>query len=454
MTIIYIFDKKRKKILCAESSHRMIMDDRLNGYLNNKLNVLNECIKKEMWLRKRKNKNALLLILFILLLSQLFFAVFMSRYRFSPKFEYHKTFHNTSFKNYFPFDIEFPVVSKVTKMEDVEWAENFLNIPKWSQSYVPCNSSESEYSCFELFNAAKTLKNYESKYENNELNGKITVNITKQNFGDIFTMLYHACIIGMYTNRMVYLKSEKEITINLPKIIKRTVNASGIPIDTSYNFSCYNFSIPDDLVLSSFSWPQALYTHSEMGQYLRSHFSFHAAYFIGHYILGEYNYTDLKFKHPTTVIEYWKFNDISNILANSYFVKIAINLLNLENYTYATNDWNFLRNMNGIALIENNNYYNLIKFLDAKKFIFTMGSRFGYWVNALRASKVSSYINVGGYTGIYNLSVSQAGSLFPIYLGGFYDDPITKEVQGVNSYLYTCGDNSYDVKLYINYLLW
>jgi hypothetical protein len=171
---------------------------------------------------------------------------------------------------------------------DVSSAISFLRLPVWSHGYRNCTSDLSEVSCLEVVRAAEVLRSWEGLVLGSRTIGDVYVDVKGIPLADKFSMLYHGLQIAASTSRNLYADRAQFAPFELPESVKQmSTKPQGERLDSSYRFTCSDFSARfPNLVLAGASYPQVLYTHKTVAPWLRLHFSFHAAYFMGNYLFG------------------------------------------------------------------------------------------------------------------------------------------------------------------------
>ena len=201
------------------------------------------------------------------------------------------------------------------------------------------------------------------------------------------------------------------------------------------------------------SWPQVMYTHKTVGPFLREHFGFHAAYFIGNWLFGSVECPGACASKPDWVIEGWNFVPGRDLRVNEFPEVLWKSGVELEKATLVTNvaDARHIY-YSDIYYVKNESKEEVVcamwKIISAGNIVQTFGSRLGWWSNALQGKR-GAFLNWIEMVSS-NLTYSQQGSLWhtmcPNELGG--------QIYRINSWLWICGPNAYDVKMYLDYLLW
>jgi hypothetical protein len=350
------------------------------------------------------------------------------------------------------FDLTFPLVTTpIPSKSDISWATNFLRLPVWSRGYVPCDSNQSEVSCFEVVRAARTVQ----QWEKSRTTGQIWVQITDESFPDRLSMLYHGLQIALVTNRAVITDHSKFSPLSLPQSILNSPDAQeGSSLPTDYQFGCADVSprFPN-LQFSGSSWPQVLYTHPIVAPFLRAKFGYHAAHFLGNYLFGESQKPKCLITEDIA-IEGWQFpgdfDTLKPVDFERYVKRCGVNALSAALITTQT-----------IPSNQQNGYHAVVKFEDepesivcairklmsTTKIIHEFGSRVGFWATAMLGVK-GGFVNALDKICI-NTTNSQQGSLWHTYV-----PPEKHWYYRTNTWFYICGPNVNDARLYVEYLLW
>ncbi|EAY16598.1 hypothetical protein TVAG_434350 [Trichomonas vaginalis G3] len=357
--------------------------------------------------------------------------------------------------NEFPFDLYFPLINKTADEKDVMNAEKYLHLPTWSAGYLDCNNELSEVSCFEIVRAHKAIQTYENTAKSRRVTGKIYINAEPYPLADRMSMLYHAFLISMVTNRVVYVKKSL-YPFKLPDYIKDSGdNIQGIELPSDYQFGCIDISNKyPDLLINNITWPQVLYTHYKVAPFLRNNFGFHAAYYVGNYLFGTSEPPKDECKSTNdNVLEAHNFNDgiefippvgISKSLLERCDVKPEISVV--------TNDPNarFGEGFSDVTYVTDEDeafVCGLRKIISAQRVVHTFGSRYGWWAAAMQGRK-GGYINTLDRICV-KVANSQAASLWHTYC------PVEKNtIMRTNNRMFVCGPNANDARLYVEYLLW
>ena len=351
-------------------------------------------------------------------------------------------------------NISLPIETGPVSPKDVQWAVKYLRLPTWSAGYVPCDSPHSEVSCFEVVRAAKTIQSWETNCSNRLTNGVVYVSARRQKFTDLLSMAYHAVQIAIATGRRVAMDTHLLRPLVLPKVLhSNDLLQSGVKIEADYRFSCCDVSLEvPNLRITGAAWPQALYTHHVVGPFLRAHFGYHAAYFIGNWLFG----SDVDVGECATrrdwVVEGWSLVPKHPPRIDSYPEALWKSGVEFEKAELVTN----MREVKGVyysdvySVKDTNDEMAcaLRKIQSAKRIIQTWGSMLSWWANALQG-RPGMFVNWISMVPV-NLTFSQQGSLWNTEC----DIELAPYIYRINSWLYVCGPNIYDVKLYLDYLLW
>lgn len=389
-----------------------------------------------------------------------------------------------------------PIIERQYPESLIEWAEKYLNLPVWSKGYHHCYSNESEVSCFELYRAAKIIEHWCNNSQKNQNNGLVFVNITNESFFDRLSMLYHGLQIAISSNRALYVDKDAFLPIQLPSSIKNVSRRKNqtkpenndnhssnnnftfdnfcekcFQIPTDYRFGCFEADINKNpnITFSGASYPQVLYTHHPIGNYLYENFGFHSAHFIGNFLFGSYvkpENGNMKCEVKSKIsIEGWNFN-IEKRFSNpsefhSYVSKCSAcpNLFNSQmkdDVAFITNidlnesQKNKYSEVLNVDILNDNSESSvcgLYSLMSSEWIISTFGSRMGFWASALLGSKSSIFNSYS--LNCANLTFSQQGSLFHSE-----SPPDMKEVFRINTFLYPCRRNNIEANRYLENLLW
>lgn len=388
-----------------------------------------------------------------LLLLAFFQTVIDSRRAISKSFALNQE-NSDSNKESIGFDMSFPIVNKSALSYEVEEAEIFLKLPTWSNGYKNCSDPESEVSCFEVVRAYKAIKKYEESVKAQKTKGYVIVQISKQQLADKMSKLYQGLSIAMATGRRVRVKSD-DFPFELPDYFESPPESyNGYIVPHDYKAGCANLNTnQENIILADSSWPQVMYTHHEVAPFLRNNFGFHAAYFLGNYLFGSTQKPIAKCFNSKYEfgVEAWDFHSYSLLspgrfegyvgrcgVAGNAFV---VSNKQPDNFAFGSlNEPFYLTDETSLVC-------GLRKLISSKNIIHTFGSRYGWWAQALHGHKggfVNSIDNL-----CINASVSQSASLWHTYCPREFDF-----IFRTNNRLYICGPNSFDVQLYIDYLLW
>lgn len=267
-------------------------------------------------------------------------------------------------------------------------------------------------------------------------------------------MAYHAVQIAMATGRRVSMNTRLLKPFDLPNVLHSNVTEYGYRLQTDYHFGCCDVSERFPAIkIDGASWPQAMYTHKTVGPFLRENFGFHAAYFIGNWLFGSVESPGACASKPDWVIEGWNFVPGRDLRVNEFPEVLWKSGVELEKTTLVTNvadarhiyysDVHYVKNESKGEVA-----CAMWKIISAGNIVQTFGSRLGWWSNALQGKR-GAFLNWIEMVSS-NLTYSQQGSLWhtmcPNELGG--------QIYRINSWLWICGPNAYDVKLYLDYLLW
>lgn len=360
-------------------------------------------------------------------------------------------------KPQFRLEVPLPVTPGDATESEINSAVKLFRLPTWSAGYTSCKDPESEISCFELNRAAKTLEGWIQSVQKQKTNGQVFVNASAKTLPDRLSMLYHGLQIAVTTNRNLVTNHKWFSPIDLPDTVKNSESDEGGDLlPTDHQFGCANVSPKfPNLQFKGASWPQVLYTHATIAPFMRDHFGFHAAYYLGNYLFGstEKPSDDCFLSDGGEAIEGWRFWGDQDIMRpNSYpQYQGRCGFVPGPNLHMISNDKESKITQYDITYMENNTkgmICGLRKLTSSKRILQTFGSRLGFWATALQGRK-GSFMN--GIDRIcVNMTNSQQGSLWhtfcPVQKAGY--------IYRTNSYLYICGPDIKDTKSYLDYLLW
>jgi hypothetical protein len=296
-------------------------------------------------------------------------------------------------------------------------------------------------SCFEIVRAADTLRAWESAVDRRATRGQVWVNITDEPLGDRLSMLYHGLQIAAATSRDLYVDRSK-LPFSLPAPVRdsRGADLGGSVIATDHLFGCIDTSARHPrITFSGATWPQVMYTHPTISEWLRAHFSFHAAYFMGNYLFG----TARKPAKGCRVRD--------AIDAVEGFEYEATDMMKPANFNRVVGRCGIEPEPKHVMVITSNHTDQtsclLTKLMSARRIVHTFGSRFGFWATAMQGA-------AGGFVNsidaiCVNMPNFQQGSLWHAFCPPEKKDYIFR----TNLRLYVCGGTTDDIQLYIKYLL-
>lgn len=381
------------------------------------------------------------------------------------------------------FDLPLPLTDDKVSDKDIDWAIKYLRLPEWSSGYVNCRDYQKltpeqknstnhifEVSCFEIYRAAKTIKNWEENVEKGQTIGEVFVDSntgqfhSAEDFANALSMLYHGIQIAIAYNRKLTttLNQYESGGLKLPAVIKNDSDSKTelypLPTDFQYNSVQFDRIPPNNtIVIKTVSWPQCFYTNHLIAPFLRAHFGYHAAYFLGNYLFGSSSKPNLPVSDPIEYgIEGFLFTGPGMNPPQTFHDKFPRCGFQSTDSIMITNDLNFTGS--NAAFYKQVIIFNLDKheerskmlytLMSSKKIVQTFGSVLGFWSNAMQGRK-GFYINAIDNICV-NLTNSQQGSLIHTYV------PWLKKhwMFLSNNHLYLYGDNIHDMELYMNYLLW
>lgn len=337
--------------------------------------------------------------------------------------------------------------------DSVESAISFLRLPTWQSRYVNCNANNSEVSCYEIVKAAATLRAWETAPPI----GYIWVNIKGQSLPDRMSMLYHGLQIAVSTNRTLYVDRSKFDPFELPRSIQNAQDSMpGQELVTNERFACSDISgrFPK-LFFQDVSWPQVFYIHPTLAPWLREHFGYHAAYFMGNYLFGG-DKADKKCRVADSVnaVEAFQHHPHHEFMKVSQFGTVIDRCgVQPQNSVFVTNtNESFAGSAKEPVRVDMGSPGSVVcglrKLMATSRIIFTFGSRFGFWAAALQG-RAGGFINPVDNI-CSNTSNSQQGSLWHTYCPRGH--PVCSF--RANAKLYVCGPDTREIKAYLGYLLW
>jgi hypothetical protein len=350
-----------------------------------------------------------------------------------------------------------PLTPGFTPRNSTDAAVTFLRLPTWSHGYHDCASEGSEVSCHEVVTAAAALKLWEKSVSSGQTTGYVWVNVKDKPFPDRLSMLYHGLQIAASTNRGLHVDKKKFAPLQLPDSVHDTKDdLPGDEVKSDHTFVCMDISARHPkLTFQSASWPQALYIHATIAPYLKEHFGYHAAYFLGNYLFGSIDRpaSQCRTKNSVHTVEDFQYLGDRDMLRPSKFntllgrcgVNASNSVLVFSGDESITGTYASVHKLESSAASQ---VCGLRILMSSKRIVSTFGSRLGFWATALQG-------NVGGFVNpldklCVNMTNSQQGSLWHTFC------PREKSacVYRTNSRLYVCGSTVDDIKSYIQYLLW
>jgi hypothetical protein len=354
------------------------------------------------------------------------------------------------------FDLPLPLVSGPLPLaSNLSWARSYLRLPEWSAGHIPCASPLSEVSCYEVFRAASVVRGWEQAVLANETRGAVYVDVNQQWFPDRLSMLYHGLQIAIATNRSLFVNHTKFAPLLLPKSIGNATNANATDLPGDYRFCCCELAATQSLRITGAAWPQVMYMHPIVAPFLRSHFGYHAAYFLGNWLFGAVEKPGPDcLAGDANVVESWRFRANDDVIhVNSWHgpasgcspLSESILLTNEKGIEIKTNPY---RHIQYIGTDPIDLVCSLRKMTSSKRIVQTFGSRLGFWATALQGVK-GAFVNAQEAICV-NLTHSQQGSLWHTWC------PISKNDwhYRINWWFWVCGPNLEDARLYLDYLLW
>jgi hypothetical protein len=331
----------------------------------------------------------------------------------------------------------------------LHWASKYLRLPTWASTFVQCDQEEKEVNCADVYLAAKVIEHWETLIRENESTGVVWVNVSNQGTIEMLSMLYQGFQIAIATSRRLATVPGKFSGFALPETIEYVDGIdNGTELPTDYHINCVDVSVESsrDLILSSPFWPQVFYVHPYIGEYLRTNFGYHAAYFMGNFLFGVSIDASNECSPATGAVM-----DGSNAdLIPGYEFILESNGIPLSSVAFLTNSDSVGSGFREVYVL-NDSVESvgcaLLKLVSADRIVFPLGSPLGFWGTALRGVRRTSVL---GSDDIFaDLTNSQQGSLW--HLRG----PIPGgEVYRGTDWLYVCDSNAADVNLFFDYLLW
>jgi hypothetical protein len=173
----------------------------------------------------------------------------------------------------------------------VQVATDYFHLPTWSRSYSDCRS-HTELSCFELIRAYRTVDSYLAKYNTDELIGyvKAVVN-TSTSLHCRMSLLYNSFMVALFTHRRLvietngaspgWLRAEHRSRFGMGVQVPRRSRI----IPNNFTFACEELMVTSQVLdIGGCMWPQISYLHNDLGGLVRSHFGFHAAYYLCNFL--------------------------------------------------------------------------------------------------------------------------------------------------------------------------
>lgn len=360
---------------------------------------------------------------------------------------------NDYIKNYskIDFDLDFPIVKKDSKLVDFIRAQSHMKLPTRSKGFVDCYNNKSEVSCYEIVHASEVIKKYEESVSSLNADGYIYVDVKNYELEDRMTMLYHALAIAIATERYIYV-NHSYFPFKLPSVIFNIRNEmQGTVISTDYTFSCSELGYENNnIILNNITWPQAIYTHFSIAPFLRAEFGFHAAYYLGNYLFGSKNQPENRCQNLKNefAVEVKEYDDDEMVSSSRYYQKLWRCGVP-EKFQIITHRSAKIPEKANSTLVyddDESKKCGLYQLISSKYVVHTFGSRLGWWAMAMHGNR-GGFINPMDFICV-NVTVSQSASLWHTYT------PEKKYLFITNNRLFNCGINSYDVRLYIDYLLW
>jgi hypothetical protein len=202
--------------------------------------------------------------------------------------------------------------------------------------------------------------------------------------------------------------------------------------------------------LSGASWPHALYIHPEVAPFLRTHFGYHAAFFLGNYLFGQVIEST---SHCTlvedTAVEGWWFNADQDQLRPAnytpYLTRCGVaaeDAALISNTLISETEQHFATH----SVVNGNTPMSVVcalrKLMSARGVVHTFRSQLGFWATAMLGAKGAFVVGIDQIC--INTSNSQQGSLWHTWL------PKSKPwFDRTNSWFFVCGPNTVDARLYI-----
>jgi hypothetical protein len=288
--------------------------------------------------------------------------------------------------------------------------------------------------------------------------GYVWVNVEGKPLADRMSMLYHGLQIAASTNRRLFVDRTRFAPLELPEAIEHSQSSMiGDEIQTDHTFACIDVSDRQPKILfQGASWPQALYIHPTISPWLRKHFGYHAAYFMGNYLFGTIKPPgeECQSGDPVDAVEGFQYSHDLKILPPEQFGRVLGRCgIDAEQSVFVLSaDAQVPKEAKQFLVLDTTSTESQVcglrQLMSAKRIIHTFGSRLGFWATAMQGS-------AGGFVNpldniCVNMSNSQQGSLWHTYCPK--ECPMC--TYRTNSRLYVCGSDIGNVKSYIEYLLW
>lgn len=263
-------------------------------------------------------KKPLNILLNVLIIGALIFniCIFMSKV-FSPVITTEKVTNTYSLYGSTPRNIPLNLTFSEDNYSDKELEEDieFLNLPKWSRSYVSCKSDKSEIKCSQIAHAAKIFRKWVNTVESakNESLDKCKYILARHYFDglgnrisiDIYLFLVavmsERCLViegrfpqngrdsGGGGNAFDYQSSIMHQNDTISAVLKDPRINPPIFLQVfdgwwDSNYKRY-FKMPNYMDLDRLIYSTMIYTHYELYEFCRKNFGIHAVYFLSNFLV-------------------------------------------------------------------------------------------------------------------------------------------------------------------------
>jgi hypothetical protein len=225
----------------------------------------------------------------------------------------------------------------------------------------------------------------------------------------------------------------------------------GEVIHADSTFSCADLSDRNPkIVFDGAAWPQVFYIHYELSPWLRKHFGFHAAYFLGNYLFGSQDSPECRIESSISTVEGFHFAFPEAITPDHFAQLINRCGIDPKSSLLVVNGTDNVSSFSDVVRFDKEVDFVCVlrKLISGTRIVHTFGSRLGFWAAALQG-------NAGGIMNsidhiCVNLTNSQQGSLWHTYC----PMAMRSEVFTANRVLFSCHSQMDNFLLYFQYLLW